>query len=229
MKIATWNLEFLKRTSSRDKTAKIVATLKEVGADIWILTETNSAISPGDGYTPVFSDPLPVPGPYNRRTGDYEAMIWSKFPLSQISIAESSTSVCAKAQTSLGEVYFYGTVIGILGNRVSTFHSDLQKQLADWQRINELGAICIAGDFNISWDSYYFTKDGRAKITDCFTKLGIANLTSEVKQNIDHIAISKPFEKTAECTWNLDKTLSDHIGVSVSVERSDLDKKRGSV
>jgi endonuclease/exonuclease/phosphatase family metal-dependent hydrolase len=57
----------------------------------------------------------------------------------------------------------------------------------------------------------------------------LQNLTSEIDGNIDHIAISKSFRKTAECAWNLDKTLSDHIGVSVSVERSDLDKKRGSV
>ncbi|WP_318640199.1 hypothetical protein [Flavobacterium ardleyense] len=46
------------------------------------------------------------------------------------------------------------------------------------------------------------------------------NLTSEISENVDHIVISNEFlneKKTAVEIFNLDKKLSDHIGICVTI------------
>jgi endonuclease/exonuclease/phosphatase family metal-dependent hydrolase len=81
--------------------------------------------------------------------------------------------------------------------------------------------LCISGDFNISFgDNYYFTKSGRQKLNESFARLDLKNLTSEIPQNIDHIIMTKSFiaeNSISFETWNLDKTSSDHIGISITV------------
>lgn len=225
MKIATWNLE-RPNPSSVGKNETILAELKRVNADLVILTETNSIIDPGAEYTPLASDPLPIPGQSDYKQGENRTTVWSKYPLRRIETYDPATAVCINVQTPQGSLNVYGTVIGKLGSREQSFLPDLEKQIADWQRISQIGDICIAGDFNISFsDSYYFTKEGRKKISDCFETLQINNLTGQKAECIDHIAISDSFVKTAICTadeWNLERRkaiprLSDHKGVWVNL------------
>jgi hypothetical protein len=60
LKIATWNLNRPRWGSWHKPT--ILAKLQEVNADIWILTETNSVISPGENYhKPVATQPETAP------------------------------------------------------------------------------------------------------------------------------------------------------------------------
>jgi endonuclease/exonuclease/phosphatase family metal-dependent hydrolase len=224
MKIATWNLEFLKTASSLEKRAKIVAILKEVNADIWILTETNASISPGDGYTAISSDP------YKRKTGDHETIIWSSLALEKVQITQSSTSACARVQTPIGELYVYGTVIGPLGHP----NQYIDEQIEDWRMISHLGtkSVCVAGDFNVQFGRPdNFKKMSKDKIVGYFSKAGITNLTCGIAENIDHIAISNRFLANAPQSeshiwnlgsWNVEQKLrapqlSDHIGVSVTL------------
>jgi endonuclease/exonuclease/phosphatase family metal-dependent hydrolase len=223
MKIATWNIE-RPDTSSKERNSQIIQALKEVNADILILTETNSLISPGEQYTPYSSEPLPnLKDSIAYKSGENRTTIWSKYrAITRIETSDSSTSVCVSVETPLGELNIYGTVIGVLGNREKSFLPDLKSQILDWGRICGSGDTCIAGDFNITFsDNYYFTKDGRAQILDCFAHLKIDNLTSSLSENIDHIAISESFLKTTKYTtqiWNQDKHLSDHKGVCVSLD-----------
>jgi endonuclease/exonuclease/phosphatase family metal-dependent hydrolase len=97
----------------------------------------------------------------------------------------------------------------------------LDKQITDWRRISQIGNICVAGDFNISFgDNYYYTKDGRQKINSTFEELKIENLTQHIPENIDHIAISSSFIQSNSSTtsiWNENKKLSDHIGVCLTL------------
>jgi len=218
MKIATWNLDFLRKASSAEKKEKLIDTLKEVNADVWILTETNLAVSPGEGYMPLCSQTLSDPKPYNDyRLGDHEVIIWSRHPMCGISIKESSTSVCAKIQISKESITVYGTVIGVLGIK-KDFRDDLEKQTREWKLLSmSSDHLCVAGDFNVCWSGKHFPRLGRDEISQCLREMELQNHTLEINGNIDHIAISKSFKKTAECTWNLDKTLSDHIGVSVEL------------
>ncbi|MEO6924968.1 MAG: endonuclease/exonuclease/phosphatase family protein, partial [Bryocella sp.] len=107
MKIATWNLYRPKISSA--KNVEIIEEIKRVDADILVLTETNMVINPGEEYTPVSSDPFPIPGPYRYTLGENETTIWSKYPLSPIKTSDPSISVCAKIKTPHGDLNVYGT------------------------------------------------------------------------------------------------------------------------
>lgn len=222
MKIATWNVE---RPSDLSKTrnAKILEALKEVDADILILTETNSLINPGAEYSPFATTSLGLLDEPYYKDGENRTTIWSKYPANRyMQTYDSFTSICTGIRTPYGDLNVYGTIMGIHGNRRESFNVDLDRQLADWKRIRRIGDICIAGDYNLSFmDNYYYTKDGRQKINDSFEELQIKNLTEQIPENIDHIAVSTSFLKFAECktmVWNEDKKLSDHIGVSVFLQ-----------
>jgi endonuclease/exonuclease/phosphatase family metal-dependent hydrolase len=224
MKIATWNLE-RPRKSATVKNAKIIESLNKIDADVLILTETNSLIHPGDLYYPFSTTPLAgiVSGKGEiYREGENRVTIWTKYPRSQsLKTYDPFTSICMGLDTPLGKLIIYGTVIGIFGNRDKGFDPHLKMQLADWRGLSKLGNICIAGDFNISFaDGYYYTKAGRNQIDDCFRELKIDLPTRGILNNIDHIAISDPFLNSVDRkteTWNEDKTLSDHIGVCLTL------------
>ncbi len=221
MKIATWNVE-RPNDSSKTRNTKIVDALKEVDADILILTETSSIIHPGEAYNPfATASLLLLDEPYYKK-GENRTTIWTKYPANRyMKTYDGFTSICIGIRTPIGDLNVYGTVIGIHGNRRESFNIDLNEQLADWERICGIGNICVAGDFNISFaDNYYYTKDGRQKINSCFNELKVENLTQNIPENIDHIAISVSFLKSLKpvtSVWNEDKKLSDHIGVCVTL------------
>lgn len=125
-------------------------------------------------------------------------------------------------KTPLGPFAIYGTIIGIYGNRRPSFMTDLEEQVKDYKRIADMcGLICIAGDYNLSFgDNYYYTKDGRNAIINAFKEQNILNLTTNIINNIDHIATSKMFLKDKNITAKVfasDRRLSDHIGVMVDI------------
>lgn len=49
LRIATWNIE-RPRTGRSEKINALVARMKSVDADIWILTETQEDVSPGSEF-----------------------------------------------------------------------------------------------------------------------------------------------------------------------------------
>ena len=80
--------------------------------------------------------------------------------------------------------------------------------------------LCVIGDYNITFsDNYYFTNFGRNELKKSFEENEIENYTQDLKETIDHIAISKKFNgdfKIETTEWNIDKKLSDHKGVSIN-------------
>lgn len=145
-----------------------------------------------------------------------------KFPLIlQFDTFRSDTSICVRFFTPLGELSVYGTVIGIYGNRNSGFLEDLDLQMEDFDKLAQTNNFCIGGDLNTSFsDNYYFTQEGRLKLNTAFAKLDLLNLTACIPQNIDHIILTKNLigERNIKIeTWNLDKKLSDHMGVAVEI------------
>jgi endonuclease/exonuclease/phosphatase family metal-dependent hydrolase len=217
MKIATWNIERPIRTAGRIK--RIIECLKEVDADILILTETNTAVHFGDVYTYHHSEILQESF---YKDGERRTSIYCKYSLIEsYATFRADTSICKKLKTPFGDLVVYGTVIGINGNRRKNFDADLNEQLKDFKRISVNANFCIAGDLNMTFgDNYYFTQDGRQKLNDSFEKLQLVNLTAGIPENIDHIILSNAFinGKTIKLTeWNLDKKLSDHIGVCVEI------------
>lgn len=217
MKIATWNIERPNLATSRNQS--IIDCLNKVDADILILTESNEIINLGEAYN--YFHTLKLEEPYYKQ-GERRVSIYSKYiGIQQYETFSSNTSICVKFITPLGDLVIYGTVIGIHGNRRPSFNEDLKLQLADFEKIGRTNNFCIAGDLNISFsDNYYYTKEGRQKLESSFVKLDLINLTVNIPQNIDHIILTRDFvgERTVKIeTWNLDKKLSDHIGVAVEL------------
>jgi exonuclease III len=217
MKIATWNIE---RPRLNDKEIpSIIGILRNINADILILTETNEFLDLDDDYNSFHSTNAKEKF-YTK--GEKRVSIYSKYKsVGYIKTFRDDTSICTILQTPLGDLAVYGTIIGVEGNRKPNFEEDLDQQLLDFDKIAKQNNLCISGDFNISFgDNYYFTKSGRQKLNESFARLDLKNLTSEIPQNIDHIVLTKDLitEKFITLdTWNLDKTLSDHIGISITV------------
>ena len=221
MKIATWNVERPK-AKVNSKNTNILKIIKELDADILVLTETNSFIDAGEGFegfatTPSLPDETFI-GLNYFSTGENRVTIWSTYPfIKQYPTFNANISICIE----FTDLIVYGTIIGTLGNRNKSFIPDLKSQIVDWGKIILMGKpVCIIGDFNISFsDNYYYTKEGRGLITDFINTNDLMNVTEYVPQNIDHIVLSKSFPKLNErsiTTWNFDKKLSDHLGVCVS-------------
>ena len=218
MKIACWNIE--RPTKAMTRTATIIDCLEKIDADILILTESNEIVNLGDKYNAYHSSKLEST---YFSDGERRVSIYSKFrSIKQFETFRNDTSICLQFSTIFGELAVYATVIGIHGNRRNSFTQDLNRQLADFDKISKLSNICIAGDLNISFsDNYYFTKSGREKLTSSIQKLNLVNLTANIPQNIDHIILSRSFAGVRKVnieTWNLDKKLSDHIGVAVELD-----------
>jgi hypothetical protein len=113
MKIATWNLERPKINGK--KTPAIIEALKEINADIFILTETETFIDLGDEYFVRHSekDKQEYFGEGERRVS-----IFSKYPITkELETFRADTSLCVSMETPKGELIIYGTVIGNRGNK----------------------------------------------------------------------------------------------------------------
>ncbi len=217
MKIATWNLERLNKSTSKNQT--IIDCLTKTNADILILTETNELINLGDSYNCFQTSKLEEP---YYKEGERRVCIYSKYDFIKIfKTFRADTSICIKLKTPLGELAVYGTIIGTHGNRSECFIADLDKQIIDFDRISKTNSICISGDLNMTFgDNYYYTKEGREKLNALFEKLNLINLTANIPENMDHIVLTKTFVGDIQPkieTWNIDKTLSDHIGVSIEL------------
>lgn len=218
IKIATWNLERPNDSTAKRNTA-IIAKLQEIDADILILTETNTCINLGNGYNVVYTD---APAATMYKPGERRVAIITKYNIgTEEKTYDTTTAKCVCIETPLGALHVYGTIIGVYGNRRACFKPHLEKQITDWQNVSTQGAMCIAGDYNISFsDNYYYTAEGREKILSALSNLCIENLTVGIANNIDHIVVSKQFmqgRKHTLSTWNEDKKLSDHIGVYVQL------------
>ena len=216
MKIATWNLERPKTTSS--KLGEITSKLRQLDADLYVLTETNDCINLSSNFYYYHSEILPAA---YYKSGERRITIISKFPAEEIlSVYNAQTCLAITFQSPLGRLIAYGTITGIFGNRRANFLSELDLQIQDWINLNN-DNLLIAGDLNMSFsDNYYFTNLGRQKFVNTFKKLNLINLTENVPQNIDHIIISRKIMMSKSYTvetWNLDKRLSDHIGLCVEI------------
>ncbi len=226
MKIATWNVERPK-SSSVSKNARILEALKEVDADILVLSETNSAIDLGRGYSAFSTAPLVETAeeygvPYGK--GEIRVTIWSKYPmLRHVATCNPLSAICVCVGTPFGELNVYGTVLGFRGNRHPAFMADLEAQLKDWGTLSKSGHLCIVGDYNMTFsDNYYYTKVGRTMLNQALEELDIDLLTRSIPENIDHIAISRSFSRSLVSiskVWNRpkDRKVSDHIGVCLTL------------
>ena len=220
MKIATWNVERLKHKSALGEMRRIC---EELNADILVLTETDLRLHPDSRcayHTLLLFEHKPL---YYKPT-ENRVSIFTNYPcVSSYTTYDDYTSLCVELKTEIGDLLVYGTIIGIYGNRHPNFKQDLEKQVNDLKRLSSFGKpLCIIGDYNLSFsDNWYFTNYGRETLLRSFQENHLRLLTADVKECIDHIAVSENFVGSRKITireWNLDKSLSDHKGVIVSFQ-----------
>ena len=220
MKIATWNVERLQK----NKNEEIKSKLYELDADIIVLTETNSILNLGKNYNCVSTEILSENyDNVNYKVGENRTTIWTKYNfVNQYKTFDKFTSVCSEIESEFGILKVYGTIIGIFGGIGKRFESDLIGQLKDFENFESEKSNCIIGDLNVYFSGYgYPSHYARNILNETFEKLKMKNLTSEIAENVDHIIISKEFmknKKTKIEIWNLDKKMSDHIGICLTIE-----------
>ena len=218
MKIATWNLE----RGIKKKSAEILQILRELRADILILTEGDPEAHPENYFCECT---ISLPDAYEGITykaGENRACIYSKFPIVALyPTHDPFTSVCADIKTPSGVLTVYGTIIGVFANRQPRFNEDLQGVLDDLGKLGKKEFLCVAGDLNTTFSGHtYPSHEARNKLLEMIASYDLKNPTGEIEDNVDHILLSSAYCRKYEFktdTWNTDKKLSDHIGVALSI------------
>ena len=217
MKIATWNVERLKH---KNELPQIIDNCKQVKADIFVLTETDSRVKLD--YSSCISTTPPEDKTLFYKPTENRVTIYTKYETIKLhETFDEHTAVCAELKTESGALIVYGTIIGVYGNRNENFMQDLLCQVRDIERLAKESNLCVIGDFNCSFaDNYYFTIDGRAVLEDVFSRNEMSLITRNKQACIDHIAISQGFITgfVAEVMeWNIEKKLSDHKGIVIEL------------
>ena len=219
MKIGTWNIERVKYYKNSNE---ITYLLEKQNCDILVLTEYDEKIKPKGFEFKITTKCLSELNSEFYRANEKRVKIFSKYKiLNEYETYDNFTSCCAELETEMGNLIVYGTIVGIYGNRNQNFKDDLPKQIKDYRNLSANRNLCLIGDFNISFcDNYYFTNFGRNELNKSFAENEIENLTGNITETIDHIAISSKFignSKIEIAEWNCGKKLSDHKGISVKI------------
>jgi len=228
LRIATWNLE-RPRLRGWKKNPIIQEHINEIKADLWILTETNSAINPGTCYSGVASSPVSYHTP-----GEICSTIWSRYPIEKpFPTFDPSRAVCAEIRSPIGNFLVYGTIITWANDKGPTGTSkkwqEHYKAIAshgqDWAKLNQALPLCVAGDFNqtLSGSIGYGTHQGRKLLSQELQQNNLVCVTDKIEHNIDHICLSADWAKRVNQvdTWQGftpdGKPVSDHQGVYVDL------------
>jgi exonuclease III len=215
-KIANWNLERPKSYTQKAKLA--IEKIKEINADIIVLTETSDAVDLFDHY-PYKISTLP----YERTPNEQWVSVLSKWKITkQLKTFDNYRTVSGIIESPFGEFSIFGTIIpyhqaGVSGVRYGNldyktweFHEkDLYAQSRNWKKILETEKLplFIIGDFNQTRfnNEGYGTPKIRQILTDLLKELDINCVTEidfsekylskdpkkgKIRNNIDHICIS---------------------------------------
>ena len=219
MRIATWNLERLKKR----KRQLIIDKLIEIEADILILTETDYSIQL-ENYFCISTELLPL-GFENTdyKAGEIRVSILTKYKTTnKYETYDSYTTVCSDIETPWGTLTVYGSIIGVFGSKQPRFDNDLYGQLVDIERLFANRQICFAGDLNTTFSGRVWpSRKARQTLIDSFEKYKLSNTTASIQDTVDHIVLSSNFIENRRLTietWNQDKKLSDHVGHLLTIE-----------
>jgi endonuclease/exonuclease/phosphatase family metal-dependent hydrolase len=241
IRIATWNVE---RPSARSHTKlpRLAVSMRNVGADVWILTETHESLSQGADYRPVSSTGMDR----KQEPGESWVTIWSRLEiLATPETIDPARTACALLRMgSARTLLVYGTVLPWLGSSWKqhaatdgkAFAAALDAQRLDWMRIRSAhpdAEFCVAGDLNQDLQSrhYYGSTAGRSALREALSNAELTCVTAGDRDPvslmtgtkgaaIDHIILSEGLHRGAPVrvgAWpegaTPDRTLSDHFGV----------------
>ena len=240
LRIATWNLERPK-PNAHSKNSRRIEKIREINADIWVLTETSSAIALA-GYDSLASESQPG----YHSIGESFATIWSRWPVRRkLPTFDPFFNVCAEVESPAGPMIVFGTIITYANDkgpdgkarRWEEHRKSIGSHRADWLRLRQEfpnHLFCVAGDFNQSRDGSGWYEDAESvKILSaaldgsdlqCVTEDDMrANGTLKSRASIDHICLSKSLVSQGitvgvwEGTTDDGCQMSDHNGVVISI------------
>ena len=245
IRIATWNLE-RPSLASWKRLPAIRKVIEAVGADIWILTESRTTLTPVADYLGLHS------APHRARREDPDerwVSIWSRWLIRLVVERPTPWSLSVISESPIGALLIRGLVLpyhaepdpsGGPTRRWAEFSRELELQGEDWLRLRERYPempLVIAGDFNQSLDgsNYYEKTSTRKRLTESLEGSGMRCLTTEdgvragrlVKNHlIDHVCASAGIEVLGDIAcWEgwvessdgTRTTMSDHPGVAVNL------------
>jgi endonuclease/exonuclease/phosphatase family metal-dependent hydrolase len=219
MKILTWNVA----RPDIKKSQSILEIINSYNTDIVVLTETNSRINLDGDYKFVATKALAKNyDDIEYKIGENRTTIFTKYKiLNQFETFDNHTSINIEIETEFGNLTVYGTIIGVFGGKNERFNQELEQQLVDFNHFKAENLNCIIGDLNTTFSGYtYPSHRARNLLNEVFNQKNMLNLTQDLDNNVDHIVISKNLlenKKTELIKFNLDKKLSDHIGIFIEI------------
>jgi endonuclease/exonuclease/phosphatase family metal-dependent hydrolase len=237
VRIVTWNLE-RPRARSVAKNQMLHQKLREIDADIYVLTETHEAIRPGLTYhgqatsVSAHNQWRYLNNPHT--PGENCTTIWSRWPIVRHEETFDSThAVCVEIATPVGPLMVYGTIITWHADRGADgtsrnwaeHHKSITAHATDWATMRGDIPLCVAGDFNTTLDgTYYGTREGRTLLNNALQAANLGCVTGSLPQTIDHICLSTRWARQVQqhFTWQAyterGRPVSDHHGVGVDLD-----------
>jgi hypothetical protein len=239
IKIATWNVESVRRLSA-DRKAAFYEAMEQQNADLWVLTETwvESSLKPFSNYT------LAAQSEYAEDLASSPERCWVsiwvrndmehtrvEFQLQQDRMAGVRVEI-----PDHPPVVVVGTVLPWFSDKLwpgaDGFCAAVAEQSSEWTRVQRQQDDCIflvAGDFNQSlpWVSRYGSEGGELVLSAALRHHDLLCLTSGQekmtgKPRIDHICITwrslqSPYLPLVS-EWAVPlvngKRITDHVGIA---------------
>jgi len=237
MRIATWNLESLRKlTAERDLAFQ--QAMHSVNADVWVLTETWVDYGPRDGFTLIAqshsADDL------EKGSNRCWVSIWVKSNIAANSLKVvgqfDRMAVCCVLPQDSRSVVIVGTVLpwgsDALWPGAAGFCDALAAQETEWATLRSAHGdanLIVAGYFNQSLphQRYYGFRPTEVALKSALEKHGLGcvtegNIPSTGVPRIDHICVHKgDCKKTMIGGWPVpcigEKSITDHHGVYADV------------
>jgi endonuclease/exonuclease/phosphatase family metal-dependent hydrolase len=228
MRIATWNLQRKRPTSSSGKIA--VDHLRSVSPDIAVITEA-WVDQMGADFQHTDAGPSGIP---HLREAERKVVIASRWPFRnntiELDVPTAGRFVSAVIDTPEGSLTVIGICIPWFASRVKSGdaknwedHRTFLRSLLPVLRETVHGPCLVAGDFNQRIPRSRQPREVAEMLEEAFNGYAIVTAGEQPETGrtlIDHIAIS-PFMQCGKITpWRGDKDgkkMSDHDGVSAEV------------
>jgi endonuclease/exonuclease/phosphatase family metal-dependent hydrolase len=197
VKIATLNIDWGRKSRSRNHFKKIEEILNEQIFDFLILTEAIELNLPAYKYR-YSSEKIPENQVYEGLNyteylhGEkaFRTMIYSKIPsINKYDVLDGKTSLAHEFQTEFGDFVIYSTVVGTWFNKEPYAKNELENCLTDCERIQKINPnLMIVGDLNTSFQAsekeYTINPETTKSLNGLFKKLNLINATGQIEKNM---------------------------------------------
>ncbi len=235
MIIGTWNVAYGRGPVVNRRRVKEMGIYQ---ADVWVLTETHTSLSPGDDYVAFPSCPRPQ-GPQKVDEKSSWVTIWvhNKHHAEERIGDQRERATACMVEIDGHSVLVYGTVLPWYGDKESHgYEAELAAQQHDWTNLrgDESTLLCVAGDFNMTLGdcSYpYGKKTNRAALLKSMKTSDLEVLSNFERTKVSqpdfgviaHIAVSTSMANLIKGPRVIRKKndagpLSDHTGVVVELD-----------